>query len=155
MGTTQSTAALMLSAFVLGNLLLQLPLGWLADKAPRRTVLIGCALGAAIFGALVPTAFGGSALWLVLFLWGGLVFGFYTIGLTELGQRVDRTDIVSANTAFVMLYEVGTLLGPIVTGAAMDAAGRQAMPLSLAALSLVYATILVFRRITRRDTGAG
>jgi len=43
-GLSITTSATALTALIIGNVVLQFPLGWLADKYPHRLVLAGCAL---------------------------------------------------------------------------------------------------------------
>src|SRR6185295_4295048 len=53
-GVPAETGVLWLSAFVIGNIALQWPIGWLADHADRRVVLAACALASAGLTALLP-----------------------------------------------------------------------------------------------------
>lgn len=119
-GFDQAAAVAMLSVFVAGNLLLQIPLGWLADRTNRRGVLLVCVGGSALGAALLPGLIGGPWLWVMLFFWGGAAFGVYTVGLALLGERFPRLELAGANTAFVMIYEVGSVTGPVAAGGAMD-----------------------------------
>ena len=43
----------------------------------------------------------------------------YTLSLARLGDRFRPTELTRANTAFVMIFHVGLLLGPASVGAAM------------------------------------
>ncbi len=52
------------------------------------------------------------ALWIIVFLSGGIATATYTLGLAILGQRFDAGTLVSANAAFIACYGVGTILGP-------------------------------------------
>ena len=56
-GMDQETAALVLTAFIVGNTIFQLPIGWLADHYPKRKVMAGCAVVTALTSALIPLAF--------------------------------------------------------------------------------------------------
>ena len=47
-GVSAETGTLWLSAFVIGNVVLQWPIGWLADHADRRLVLAGCTLASTL-----------------------------------------------------------------------------------------------------------
>ena len=47
------------------------------------------------------------------------------------------------------MYSLGSLTGPIVTGAAMDAWGVGAFPAFAAAVALAYAALVVVRRAGR------
>ena len=53
-GLDVSTAALVLTALIIGNTVLQFPIGWLADKFPHRLVLAGCALTTVLMLLVLP-----------------------------------------------------------------------------------------------------
>src|SRR5213079_2222811 len=53
-GVSAQTGALWLSAFVMGNVILQWPIGWMADHFDRRAVLAGCTLASAVLVGLLP-----------------------------------------------------------------------------------------------------
>ena len=55
-----------------------------------------------------------------MFLWGGAVAGYYTVGLVLLTERFDAADLASANTTFIMAYTAGMVVGPALGGGAMD-----------------------------------
>ena len=71
-------------------------------------------------------------LWPVLFLWGGTTVSLYTIGLAMLGDRFGPDQLPAANAMMVIAYCMGSIVGPPVTGAAMEAWGINAMPYGLA-----------------------
>jgi MFS family permease len=148
-GVPAETGATWLSAFVIGNLVLQWPIGWLADHVDRRAVLAGCAASSAVLVALVSAVDAQSSAVLgVLLLWGGISFGIYTVGLALLGQRFSGGDIARANAAFTMVYSLGGLLGRPISGAAMDAFGRSGLTLSVAFFyaAAAIAAVLAFHR---------
>ncbi|MGH6960686.1 MAG: hypothetical protein ACREE7_09400, partial [Dongiaceae bacterium] len=62
----------------------------------------------------------GAWLWAMMFLWGGVSWGIYTLALGLMGERFPAKELAAANAAFVMMYEVGSVGGPIISGAAMD-----------------------------------
>ncbi|MGE0420650.1 MAG: MFS transporter [Reyranellaceae bacterium] len=143
-GVEAKTATLWQTAFLVGNLVLQLPIGWLADRLPRLGVLLGCVLASALAAAILP--FAGASIWAVmplLVIWGGVAFGIYTVGLTMLGQRFAAGDMARANAAFVMIYTFGSLIGPPVSGAAMDVFGGRGLGWSLAAAYCLWALAMV------------
>ena len=55
-GFDNEMAALALTAFVIGNTVLQFPIGWLADHIPKRVVMLGCGIATAVASALIPTS---------------------------------------------------------------------------------------------------
>jgi len=143
-GVDARSATLWQTAFVIGNLVLQLPIGWIADRLPRLGVLLACVLASAVSAAILP--FVGASpwtMWPLLVIWGGIAFGIYTVGLTILGQRFAAGDMARANAAFIMLYTVGSLVGPPISGAAMDIFGGRGLGWSLAGAYALCALAMV------------
>ena len=148
-GVAPETGALWLSTFVIGNVLLQWPIGWLADHADRRAVLAGCALASAALVIVLSLVSAQSLAVLgVIGLWGGLSFAIYPVGLALLGLHFGAGDMARANTAFSMLYILGGLVGRPLAGAAMDAVGDPGLGWTLAVFYAVAggAALLAFHR---------
>lgn len=132
-GVPAETGVLWLSAFVIGNIVLQWPIGWFADHADRRLVLAGCALASAALTACLPMLdVRGHAIVLLLVAWGGISFAIYSVGLALLGQRFQGDDIARANAALTSVYTLGGMVGPPIAGTALDLAGGPGFGLSLA-----------------------
>lgn len=149
-GVSAETGALWLSAFVTGNVILQWPIGWMADHFDRRAVLAGCTLASMIL-VLLLSAVSAQSLMIVgvVMLWGGLSFAIYPVGLALLGQRFGDGDIARANTAFSMLYIFGGLIGRPLAGAAMDTVGDPGLGWTLAlfyAIASIAALLALHRR---------
>ncbi len=148
-GVSAETGSLWLSAFVLGNVILQWPIGWMADHFNRRAVLAGCTLASAMLVALLPLVPATSpGIIGVVLLWGGISFAIYPVGLALLGHHFRGGDIARANTAFSMLYILGGLIGRPITGAAMDAIGDPGLGVTLALFytAAAIAALLAMRR---------
>lgn len=146
-GFSEAHAALAVAATSLGSMVFQYPLGMLADRFDRRTLLTICA-SAGIFGAaLTPLAIGSTAAtYALLFVWGGLIMGVYTVGLTLVGERFKGAELAGANAAYVMLYALGLLAAPPLEGVALDAWNPTGLMAALAAISLIYVAFLMVRR---------
>ena len=148
-GVSAETGALWLSAFVMGNVVLQWPIGWAADHADRRAVLAGCSVASTVLVLLLSfmpaQSFGVIG---VVMLWGGISFAIYPVALALLGQRFRGGDIARANTAFSMIYILGGLIGRPLTGAAMDALGDPGLGWTLAFFyaAAALAALLALRR---------
>ncbi|MBV8392673.1 MAG: MFS transporter [Alphaproteobacteria bacterium] len=148
-GVPAETGALWLSAFVIGNVVLQWPIGWLADHVDRRVVLAGCALASMLLVVVLSAVSAQSlAIIAVIALWGGLSFAIYPVGLALLGQRIAGGDIARANTAYSMLYILGGLVGRPLAGGAMDAFGGAGLGGTLAVFYSIAgaAALLAFHR---------
>lgn len=148
LGLNEREAALLVSAFALGNTLFQIPFGLLADRMDRRYLLLGIsATGAALFLMLFWTGGGFYVNALLLMLLGGLVGALYTVGLAHLGGRFTDIDLVSANAAFVMLYSLGQMSGPPIIGAGIDIWSANGLPGIAAIIMALYAGLVAYRII--------
>ena len=143
LGLDPATAAWLVSAVALGNVLFQVPVGLIADRIDRRVVLLCATLAGALGAALMPAASASLPVLCVLLLaWGGIAGTLYTVGLAHLGATLRGSDLAGVNAAFVMLYNVGLMLGPPVIGGAMDLWSPQGFAWAMAGLFLAYAGVV-------------
>jgi len=137
-GFAEQTALLMLAVFMAGNVVLQVPIGLLADRFGRRRLLGICALSSALGPLLLQPFFATPVLlWSLLFLWGGTLYAFYSQGVALLGAEFPAADLPTANTVFVMVYCLGGVIGPSVGGFALDRWPHQGLPVLLSAAPLI------------------
>lgn len=139
-GLDVQTAATALTAMIVGNIVLQFPIGWLADKYPRRAVLAGCACFTAAFALVLPLVMSTVWMWPILVGMGACGYGVYTVALTSLGDRFDGIELVNGSASFAVMWGIGALLGSISGGWAMTGFGPHGLPVLLA---VVYALLLV------------
>ncbi|ORE96617.1 MFS permease [Stappia sp. 22II-S9-Z10] len=153
-GLAANHSVILVSAVALGNILSQVPIGYLADRVNKRIMLIvSAAVG--VGGALIIPFVSDHFLVLlgVLFITGGIVTGLYTIGLTQLGARYKGADLASANAAFVMMYAFGMLVGPISLGAGLDLFPPHGFAIAIAAIFAIY-VVLGSLRVMKDGVGA-
>ena len=151
-GIGQEAAVWMLTVFVIGSIAFQIPLGALADRMDRRRLFLACVAATALGCAILPLVIGWTpGLWVLMFLWGGLIGSFYTLTLAMLGQRFATRDLAVANAAFIMAYDLGGAAGPVLGGAALDLWGPHGLPL-VVGLALVAFLLFAARR---RNGGEG
>lgn len=135
-------AVLMTSALLAGNILLQFPIGWLADRTDRGKVILGCGVIGVAGALLLPLVMPSSPfLWPLLIVWGGGVVGTYTIALVLMGQDFKGGDLVMATTAVTAVWGLGSLLGPLFAGVAMEIYEPHGMPLTFAGACLIFVLI--------------
>ena len=151
LGLSEGTSALLLGLWIGGNILLQYPVGWLADRLPRRRLIAACAgLGALLSLALATTLVTDSAilLWPVLMVHGGMSGGIYVLALALMGQRFKGASLAGVNAAFILTYEMGAMIGPPLAGLALWAVSAPGLPLVFAAalLALMATTLAPGRR---------
>ena len=145
-GLSESAAATMLTIFGAGGVLLQFPVGWLADKMDRRKLLLGCVAASGVLAFALPLAAqaGNVALGMLLFFWGGFFGGLYTLALTLVGQYFKGAELATANAAIGVCWGIGSLLGPLSVGAAMDLWDPHGLALVLGLACLVFVVLTLF-----------
>ena len=137
-GLDERAALLLVAVFMAGNVVLQVPIGMLADRHGRRTLLGICAAASCIGPLLLKASLHTPLLlWPLLFVWGGTLYAFYSQGVALLGEEFAVENLPSANTLFVMVYCLGGVIGPSVGGIAMDAWPAQGLPLVLSGAALL------------------
>ncbi len=145
MNLDSAFALALLSVFVAGNIALQLPVGWLADRIGTRPVMalcgITCMLGpiGAVYSAGIPVLLSA-----ILFVWGGAIWALYTLAMIDIGHRCRGTTLASASGALVVVYTISNIVGPPVTGAAMqawDPHGLMAVAIGFAAVFLLILAV--------------
>jgi MFS family permease len=147
-GLDLSTSANILSALILGNVLLQFPIGWLCDRFPHRFILSGCALITAICLVFLPGVIDSGLKWPLLILMGTTGYGVYTVSLAALGSRFSGIDLVNGSASFAVVWGLGALLGSVSGGWAMLGFGPHGLPISLALVYLLLALGVSWRQIS-------
>jgi len=138
----QEAAVWMLTVFVIGSIVFQIPMGALADRVDRRRLFLACVAATALGCAVLPQVIGWTpGLWLLMLLWGGLIGSFYTLTLALLGQSFATGDLAVANAAFILAYNLGGAAGPVLGGAALDLWDPHGLPL---AVGLALVAFLLF-----------
>jgi MFS family permease len=137
-GEDASGIAVFVASAVLGGILLQLPVGWWSDRMDRRIVLAIMGFGSALAALVGATVGGDVAGVMAMFAYGALTFPLYTVAVSHVNDRVEPEQRVAASGAMILLFGAGSILGPVVTSVAMDAAGPVGFFLVLAIVSLAF-----------------
>ncbi len=137
-GIGERASLLLVTVFMAGNVVLQMPIGVLADRFGRRFLLGICALLSGIGPLLLPACIGAPLLLEpLLFVWGGTLYAFYSQGVALLGEQFPSADLARANTVFVMVYCLGGVIGPSLGGIAMDVWPSAGLPALLSSAALM------------------
>ena len=151
-GMAASEIALFIAMLFAGALLLQFPIGWLSDRMDRRKLIFGAALlGALSCGVGWMT---GGGLWLMMaaaFFAGGVTTPLYALFLAYTNDYLTAEDMPAASGGLVLTFGVGAILGPLVTGWAMQQFNPFAFWLVLGATFGAIALYALYR-MTRRST---
>lgn len=146
-GYAVGIAALMVTVILAGDMVCQVPLGWLSDRTERSRLHLVCGVAALGIGMALPWLITRpTLLWPALVLLGAVAGGVYTLALVRIGERFSGQDLVTANACVGMLWGIGSLVGPLLSGALMGI-GPHGLPLALSlAAALFVATALTGQR---------
>ena len=131
-GFTQEVALFMASVVVVGDAVLQLPIGLLADRISRVTLFRLCGV-VLLFSSLgIPLLLHTPVIWPVLVLFGASAGGLFTLSLILIGERFRDDQLVRANAHVAQLWGIGCLIGPLATGAVSQWVSGHALPMLMA-----------------------
>ena len=152
-GYSLAASAVLVSSFGFGGTLLQPPLGHLADKKSYKFAQSIC-VAAIVFSCAVimifPSIF--AVMIIALFILGGAAGGLNTLAVIEAGQTLDRSKVPVAMTAIAMLYPLGSIAGPITSGAVLDILAYNGMVVLFCIAGLALGAIVIaFRNISHSD----
>ena len=144
--SAEERIASLITCFIAGNAILQILLGRIAEQWGATRTMLFCVLACLTSCLLLPLTFDIWLIWPLIFIWGGVSFGIYTLSLIQLGERFTGQALIAGNAAFAFAWGIGGIVGSPAAGLAMQAVGHHGLPFSLGLLSFVLALLLVVRR---------
>lgn len=146
-GYLLTAATLLISVFGIGGTVLQLPIGWMADRSSYKTGQLVCGLMVVLGTLAIP--FSQALPWLstlIVFVWGGAIGGMNTLAVIEAGDRVAEYQVSTAMTAIALFYTLGSVLGPIATGATVSYVSPHGLMISVGVAGGLFIAVLMLRR---------
>ncbi|PVB62474.1 MFS transporter [Labrenzia sp. 011] len=149
-GLSATQIALFVAMLFAGALVLQYPVGWLSDRVDRRKLIFGAAAIGAASCAL--GWFNDGGLWHLMaaaFLAGGVTTPLYALFLAYTNDSLSLEDMPAASGGLVLTFGVGAILGPLLTGWAMQQVGPYAFWLVLGTTFCAIALYALYRMTQR------
>ena len=146
-GLSLPDAALLLSCFMFGSLLLEVPIAWVSDYFDRRFFIVWCAFACIICAVYLPIAiYTPLQAWILVFIWGGVISGIYSVSLTMIGERYTSEDeLIASNAGFSLMESIGGTLGIVAIGFSMQYLGTDGMPYIIMFASILYFSFALTR----------
>jgi hypothetical protein len=142
-GFTAEVALAMVSTVVVGDALLQLPIGALADYLPQAYPVSGCAVLLLLSSLAIAPLLDTWLIWPIWVLFGASAGGLFTLSLILIGERYRDDALVRANAHIAQLWGIGCLIGPLAAGAGSQWISGHALPLLMAAGALGLVILLL------------
>ena len=153
-GLSVFETSLFTGSYILGGLLLQIPIGRLSDHFDRRTVLCNVLAGA-VMVCVAGLAAGrlGDPLPLVLglaALLGGAISNVYPLSIAQAFDYLDRERYVAGASRMLMAFSVGAVAGPLVCSTAMSWLGPHAFFGYIGAMAGLLTAFVLYRMGRRK-----
>jgi MFS family permease len=120
-GLTVSELSRVMTATIIGGLLLQWPVGNFSDRFDRTIVLAFIGLAITVLSVAImlvaETLIFGLLVSMVMF--GGLIFTIYPLSVARAHDLFDIKDIVPVSSVLLLFFGTGAMVGPILASAFM------------------------------------
>ncbi len=148
LGMSEELAGILMGVTLVGVIIVQVPVGWMADHWGRLPVLLAAYV--IVVAGLSWLPWCRSPAWVGFWLCalGAATGALYPLGMSLLGDRVAPGQLVRAYSWYLALDCIGSQVGAAAMGKARDLWGENAMfGAGLAAVGLVLGlSLLSFRR---------
>lgn len=150
-GLDMGPIAVLMALLQIGSLLLQWPMGWLADRIDRLVVVAASGIVLTVISVVIGLTEADS-LWILygLFtLWGGFALAIYPICIAHANDYVDRRQMVMLASRLLLAWGAGSTLGPTLATIVMDVVGPGGLFFYAAVVAAMMTAFVAFD-ITRR-----
>ncbi len=149
-GWSGPAAVSLCGVMAVGSFVIQRPLGRAADRHGTRGVTLrGLAILALSLAVLPLVQVWPALLWVLGLVWGGASGCLYTLAMTGTAQGVPERQVAAATTLMVLGYTLGSALGPVVGGLAVDVAPLAGVAWVFGALAVAGWVFVVTQKPTR------
>jgi len=119
--------------------------GALSDKFNKRFIVFLLLLAHITWLILLKISNSNEIIIIIALMISGFAStSLYTVTLAYLGERINVSDIAFATSLFIIIYEIGEYLGPIIVGFNMNIFGNNGFTntlLSFAIFSIIFGII--------------
>lgn len=144
--------ATMLASAMVGGAIFQYPLGRASDFVDRRYVMVVAGVTGLTLSATMVLIHPGPG-WLIyaiMFLFGSVLYTIYSLNTAHANDSTPPSEFVKVSSGLLVVYGIGSMIGPQGAGRLMDAFGPSGFFITMALCYLIYAAHALWR-IQRRS----
>ena len=155
-GLSISQIAIFLVVSIIGGIVSQLPSGILADRLPRRVVLMAFSIMATIVSLLMATDLvyleltGIPVVFILSFLFGLTTFPIYSICAAHASDFVRQSEMLALSASLIFIYAAGAIISPLIAGLLIDRIAAWAMFTFISAAHFLLMLYTVYRNFVGR-----
>ena len=145
--------SLMMALPPIGVIFSQYPIGWISDRFDRRTIImLISALSAVIAAATLLTDGFSPELFIgMVTAFGTISLPLYSLVIAHANDHLQKEQVLGASAKLVLLYGLGSILGPLAVGQAMRIVGGSGFLIFMAVVYAALAAFAFWRRMKRPE----
>lgn len=145
---------LFLALFIFGGAISQFPVGFLADKFAKRTLMIALSLSTVLVSAimqfdLVTQLLGTYRYFILVFVFGMATMPIYSLAATHANDLCRTADMTDLSASLIFFFALGAIASPILAGSLIDSYGPNSLFVYFAILHIAL-FVFGFYRVIRR-----
>lgn len=149
-----SQIGLFLALFILGGALSQFPVGYLADKFAKRTMMMSLSfltITVSFFMQIdaVSALFGPYQIFVLVFVFGMATMPIYSLAATHANDLCQTQDMTDLSASLIFFFALGAIASPVIAGALIDQFGPDILFVYFAILHSVLFVFGFYRVIKR------
>ncbi|UAA39174.1 MFS transporter [Paraneptunicella aestuarii] len=132
-------APYLFSAFILGALMLELPIAAISDRVDRKYMIVLCIMVSMSCVSFLPIAITHFYYAVtLLFIWGGFMGAIYSVALALISELCEQDGLLVSSCTYTLMENIGGIIGLILTGLFTTLIGGDALVYVLMAACLAY-----------------
>ncbi len=146
-GLELEQAAYLITAFMLGSIVLGLIISFLSDFWGRSQLTVVCVFVGLVCAVYLPLAIKSYQTALILlFVWGGVMSGIYGMGLATVNSIFRKEDLVSANVTYGLMDCSGGVVGVFLIGSSMQLWHAEGLSYVIVTAGVLYFIFVLSQR---------
>lgn len=152
-GLSNAEGATMLAVATVSGAIFQIPLGRFSDRIDRRYIMaLSGAVGSVFCALILFVGIGNIYIFLsAVFLLGSVLLPIYALNVAHANDFAQSDEFVSVSGGLLIIYGMGTMLGPLLSGVAMDRFGSSSLFAVIGLTLALYGAYAYYRTFRRQQ----
>lgn len=143
-GIEDLNLSIFMGAAISGAIILQFPIAYLSDHFDRRKIMLAMVLSIILISLLIPILINSGMFNLTLLALGvltGMAACLYPMSMSETFDKVVKEQILAAMSSLLVIYALGSIIGPYGASVVMNLFGSDAL---FTLMAITASTLLLF-----------
>lgn len=145
---------LFLALFVVGGAISQFPIALLADRFPKRRIMMSLSVMTILVSFImqfdfIMAIFGDSRIFILVFIFGMATMPIYSLAATHANDLCQTQDMTDLSASLIFFFALGAIASPVLAGALIDRFGPASLFHYFAVLHILLFLFGSYRVIKR------